>query len=775
MASINFSGLITGLDTDRIIQGLLDIQNRRIQTINSRKDQVTIRNKALAEVENRLRALQDSLFTLARSQNNVFDSRKVQVNFPELAKITSSSNATPGTYSFQALSTARAHQLASQGFDTPDSAITTGNLQIQVGNSSLVTVNIDSTNNTLQGLANAINAANAGVTATIIHDGSPNSTQPYRLILTANNSGAANSIRIINNLGSDSGSARKPVFEATYVGPAVSGPTNTSTAVATSNQGPGNYNGTASKVYTVTVLSGGVVGSDTITLQFQDSTGTYSGTVTLTPGDVDGYKTLAEGVQIKFSAGSLITGDTFTIDVFAPVIQAPANAAIRIGSGAGALTIESSSNTFDSVFPGLSISLQGADPSRTVQVTISPDVEQMRQAITSFVEKYNELMSYLNEQTAYNTQTGQAAPLFGNRTAVQIQDDLRRLASDVIPGLPTQANRLSAMGITLTDQGTLQIDNTRLEQVLNSQITGITLEDVRRLFAFTGRSSNPGIRFVVGGLHTDSSGVPIQVDITQAAEQASVLATNPLASSTVIDASNNRLNLIVDGKLYDITLNAGTYSRQSLAEELQNRINAAVRQDGREVSVTVEGDRLRIRSQSYGSRSEIGLASGSALAPLGFNAGQRDLGQDVAGVFIIHGQIETARGTGQLLTGEDSNRYTSGLQVRVTLNGSQLVPGAEGELILTRGVAARLDRYIFQSLDPITGIVSSGKKVLGEEAQRLQESIDRLKELIQQKRDSLEKQFRHLESVVGQLRGLGDMLTLQFQALLNNNLRVTRR
>jgi flagellar hook-associated protein 2 len=54
-------------------------------------------------------------------------------------------------------------------------------------------VTIDSSNNSLQGIATAINAANVGVNATIINDGSGT---PFRLVLTSNSSGAASSMRI---------------------------------------------------------------------------------------------------------------------------------------------------------------------------------------------------------------------------------------------------------------------------------------------------------------------------------------------------------------------------------------------------------------------------------------------------------------------------------------------------------------------------------------------------------------------------------------------------
>jgi flagellar hook-associated protein 2 len=55
-------------------------------------------------------------------------------------------------------------------------------------------ITIDNTNNTLAGLRDAINAAGAGVKASIVNDGS--GTSPYRLVLTSNTSGTAGEITV---------------------------------------------------------------------------------------------------------------------------------------------------------------------------------------------------------------------------------------------------------------------------------------------------------------------------------------------------------------------------------------------------------------------------------------------------------------------------------------------------------------------------------------------------------------------------------------------------
>jgi len=60
-------------------------------------------------------------------------------------------------------------------------------------NATSGTVSIDSTNNSLQGIRDAINTAKVGVTASIVGDGS---ATPYRLIINSNKSGASSSLKI---------------------------------------------------------------------------------------------------------------------------------------------------------------------------------------------------------------------------------------------------------------------------------------------------------------------------------------------------------------------------------------------------------------------------------------------------------------------------------------------------------------------------------------------------------------------------------------------------
>src|SRR5690606_18760997 len=125
---------------------------------------------------------------------------------------TATSKASVGVYQLTVNTLATAHQIVGQGYAEPDSEVTQGTLQFQVGSGTITTINVDGTNNTLQGIADAINAADTDLSATIVRDASGGAT-PYRLLLASRKTGSANAINVTNSLADSSGGATKLVFD----------------------------------------------------------------------------------------------------------------------------------------------------------------------------------------------------------------------------------------------------------------------------------------------------------------------------------------------------------------------------------------------------------------------------------------------------------------------------------------------------------------------------------------------------------------------------------
>jgi flagellar hook-associated protein 2 len=117
-----------------------------------------------------------------------------------IASATTTPAAVAGQYSLQVTNLATAATLTSQHYANAATVVGTGSLTIAVGGAS-TSINIDTTNNTLAGIASAINSAanNPGVTASII-----TTSDGARLVLAGTATGAANAITVSQS-GGDGG------------------------------------------------------------------------------------------------------------------------------------------------------------------------------------------------------------------------------------------------------------------------------------------------------------------------------------------------------------------------------------------------------------------------------------------------------------------------------------------------------------------------------------------------------------------------------------------
>lgn len=461
------------------------------------------------------------------------------------------------------------------------------------------------------------------------------------------------------------------------------------------------------------------------------------------------------------------TGGAIRPDFANTTVQAASNAQVTFGSGAGAITAEYSSNRIDNLVDGVTLNLLGADPGKDVILSVQADHSAVATAVDDFVKEYNSLIGYVNEQTAFTAETGAAGLLLGNRSVQSIRSALESVVNGSIPGLTGNLRRLSQIGVQFTDKGTLTFNESQLTKVLSGQESGIAPAEVRRLFGMSATSSTSGIEFVLGSSRTRETSSPIEVDITQAARQATALAAKPLESPTVvIDSSNREFSLSVDGVASGtLLLTEGTYTETELADHLQSVINNASALGGRQVTVSVNAGQLQIRTANYGSSATLGSFGGSSLNTLGFNPTDGGSGQDVVGRFLVNGQVETARGTGRLLVGDSANANTADLQLRILLTDDQVVAGHEGTLSVSRGVTARLDQRLGEMLDASRGILQTVNQQFDDQIESIDSSIRKVDAATTAKREYLTLQFTNLERILGELQSTSGFLSSQLSSL----------
>src|ERR1700730_3017246 len=199
---ISSQGVGSGLDIAAIVSSLTTAKaapltnaiNRSNTALNAQVSAWGTLNSAVATFQATLTALQDPTQLAGRTAT---------VGDATIATATATSSAVTGQYSIAVQNLATAASLSSAPNSVGATAVIgTGTLQISVGG-VLDSVAIDSTDNTLQGIAAAINSSpgNPGVTASIL-----TTSDGARLVLTGTKTGATNGI-LVTQSGGDGGLA----------------------------------------------------------------------------------------------------------------------------------------------------------------------------------------------------------------------------------------------------------------------------------------------------------------------------------------------------------------------------------------------------------------------------------------------------------------------------------------------------------------------------------------------------------------------------------------
>ncbi|MHB1707246.1 MAG: flagellar filament capping protein FliD, partial [Acidithiobacillus sp.] len=188
--SVSLSGLVSGINVQQLISNLSAAYQQPITLLQNQGQSVQTTLSAWGTLQSSLSSLQSSLSGLQNLNNS--NNRSVSVSNTSAVNATVTANAPVGSYSLANIVLAQSQSTYSQDFSSAvNTAIGTGTLQVQVGSGAVTNVNINSTNNSLNGIAAAINNANAGVNAAVVYDGTG-----YRLTLTGNNTGSGNAFTV---------------------------------------------------------------------------------------------------------------------------------------------------------------------------------------------------------------------------------------------------------------------------------------------------------------------------------------------------------------------------------------------------------------------------------------------------------------------------------------------------------------------------------------------------------------------------------------------------
>lgn len=188
-------GVGSNLDVNSIVTQLMAIERRPLTLLDREEASYQSKVTAYGTLKGALASFQTAMQRLSTAAS--FQSLSALSGDTAVFTASASNAAAPGTYAVDVGVSAQAQVLAANGVASAQTASSTGTLQIKVGSGATQSITIDASNNTLDGVRDAINAAAAGVTATIVNAGG---ATPYKLVVSANATGAANTILVTNGL-----------------------------------------------------------------------------------------------------------------------------------------------------------------------------------------------------------------------------------------------------------------------------------------------------------------------------------------------------------------------------------------------------------------------------------------------------------------------------------------------------------------------------------------------------------------------------------------------
>lgn len=351
MAGVSFGGIATGLPPNLVDQ-LIEAEKIPIKTIQANKGKQESKLKLVQELETKLNAITSSIGGLASAHG--FTDMKLQSGDQNVVSgAVDASAAIPGSWNIEVKALAQKAAALTNGFPDKDKTeVGVGYFKFETKNGTKE-IYINGKSNTLQGVANQINAAGVGVKAAVINDRS-DPDAPYRLM-----------------------------------------------------------------------ISGDGVGDDN---------------------------------EIKYPTLYFLDGDQ---DIYFDQKREAKNGKVKIDG----FEFEVNDNKVKDAIPGVTLDLRQENPGHTVNLTVTEDRQVVSGKVKSFVDAYNAVLSFIQQQNNLNEHTDTSSTLGGDGMLRSVEMRLRSLVQNPQYGTGS-VNRLAQLGIEFQRNGTLQYSEDKFNKAL---------------------------------------------------------------------------------------------------------------------------------------------------------------------------------------------------------------------------------------------------------------------------------------------------------------------
>ena len=382
MTTISSLGVGSGLDLNGMLSKLMAAESLPLTQMNQQLSSYQSQVSSLGTILSNMSSLQTAAYNLVDpAQISTYSA--TSSNSSVATATVAAGTTTSGNYNLNVTQLATAQSLASTSFASSSTVVGDGTLNISGGGGSPFSVTIDSTNDTLAGIASAINTAtgNTGVQATIVTDSSG-----ARLVLSAQNTGAANTITVgVTENPSNPGLSQLASTNLTQTQAA-----NNASLTLNGLQISSASNTLSTEIQGVTINLN-QTGSANIAVALNPS-----GATTAITNFVNAYNTLINGIntQTAYDAGSSTAAPLNADPTVRYAQQTISNALFNVPSGlTGSYSLLSNIGVTLQKDGTLSIN------STTLNNAISTNFSSVQNLLSGFGQAYGSMMSNLTSAT----------------------------------------------------------------------------------------------------------------------------------------------------------------------------------------------------------------------------------------------------------------------------------------------------------------------------------------------------------------------------------------
>lgn len=541
MASIQLPGLATGIDTNSLIQALMEANSARLYLMKEKLGKQEEKYDAFNELEGLLSALRQSVEQL--SDSSKLKAYNAVSSDTDYITVEANSNAFEGNHSIQVKQLATADRWVHDGFEYSTSYVGAGNFIFSYNNQELVVQTSEDT--TLEDLVGLINndADNPGVNASILKydDGSDGiyhlvlsgkeSGSDYQITINSSNTEVHTADSILTDTNDNDATLTTKLIElSTFSGTIESGTTTDQIHIT------GNKHNESDPVdayfdvtqYTTvedlikeindafdgeavaTFADGEIKLTDTtsgesymtMTLTFVPGTGS-SATLTLPT-----FSQTTVGGSVSASVTSLAAA-TFT------ETQSAQDSEIRVDGYPSDSWITRSSNTVNDVIAGVTLRLHdttedGEGGYNSIEVNLTRDTETLKEKLNSMIEAYNAAVMFIQENTAYDTETKISGVLANDYGVTSIWELIKNPFNIAASGFTGDDSFIQAsdIGLSLGTDRLLSLDSTEFDEAIVDDYLGVLnlLGAVK-----SGTTDNQDIKFYGASTYTTAGQYEVRV------------------------------------------------------------------------------------------------------------------------------------------------------------------------------------------------------------------------------------------------------------------------